>query len=448
MRVELAGMPLEIALRRGLGRAILFLEEQTDCRPYRELLTEACFLNWAYDSAIEDNRSVFLWDAIHATGEPEYYLARLREPLENQETGYAWSQIFRLAAMFIRNGDTETKDLLYQIFPDMIPDGRATLSECLIRLDGLSGYLYIAEIFAQQGDKIEEWEHSAAINILAATQGEATPENTLAMVSTLRPDLAEYIQNASASRKVLHRRSTGRISASTEEPVTYEMVRQIITTPSSDRHIPYFWARNLDDVSCQRLAQDMVAETDLKRLECYLSLFNQRAPRYPFPGDLHILFPLLYHEDLLIRWYTAQILRDITHPDLRPLALDLLQTPHLAIHGLTLLPSNPGDGDLAHFHQRLPLAKNDTEQEEIIILCLDYLHRRIPEGSDALLLEMYQESPCGVRRLSTLQRLNQISGSLPEWVIAEARYDAYPPTRQFVESIAPIPTRGNEIPGE
>ena len=56
-------MPFETSLRRGLGRAVLFLQVN-DPTPYRPLILKHCLGNFAFDWHLEESRARSVFDLI------------------------------------------------------------------------------------------------------------------------------------------------------------------------------------------------------------------------------------------------------------------------------------------------------------------------------------------------------------------------------------------------
>lgn len=431
MRAELEGISLEVALRRGLGRAILFLEEQTDCRPYRELLLEACLNNWAYDRQIEDNRAAFLFDAIHATGEPEYYASHIRHALLTPDLDCARGQVIDISGLLARSDTPGMRPALYQAFPQSVESGYAYRCEHLIRLDGIQGYIFVAEVFREKAEFVEDWEHTNALGYLAEVMGEEPPVRAMEMVCILRPDLSSYVQETFAQWQIIQQIPEQK-PASSNEPATYGQVKSVIVDSSERKGVSRSWIRTLDDAAFLQLAQEVVTETDTNRLWHYLDVFRKR----PYPLDPCLLLPLIHHGDEFVRRRVSRVLSEFTHPAIRECALELLRqpAPDDALLGLILLPSNPGPDDITSFQCLLNQAEDDDIRHNIILPALEYLEHQFPDGSTELLLEIYTQSPCTICRLTALEMLSKELPSLPAGIIEEARYDAYHHTRQFVES--------------
>lgn len=60
----------EHALKRGLGRAVLWLQTH-DATPYRDIILHACLYNQAHDPQCEGNRAAYMLDVTVGTGEAE-----------------------------------------------------------------------------------------------------------------------------------------------------------------------------------------------------------------------------------------------------------------------------------------------------------------------------------------------------------------------------------------
>ena len=74
-------LSFDVALKRGLGRAILFLRERGDGAAYREAILDACRNNLAFDPQYEGARGLYLADILEASGDLEWHLSKLRTAL-------------------------------------------------------------------------------------------------------------------------------------------------------------------------------------------------------------------------------------------------------------------------------------------------------------------------------------------------------------------------------
>ena len=61
------------ALRWGLGSAIVELKNAENKRAYRDILLRRCLRDIAYDWQSEGTKGHYLYVALLASGEPEYY---------------------------------------------------------------------------------------------------------------------------------------------------------------------------------------------------------------------------------------------------------------------------------------------------------------------------------------------------------------------------------------
>ena len=60
-----------LALRRGLGGAIVELKNAEDKSAYREAVLRCCLRDITFDWQVEGSKGEYLYDAILASGEPE-----------------------------------------------------------------------------------------------------------------------------------------------------------------------------------------------------------------------------------------------------------------------------------------------------------------------------------------------------------------------------------------
>ena len=112
----------ERSVHRGLGRAVLWLK-RGEIIPDRDFLLYACTHNLAFDRQVEDNRALYIFDIILATGEPEHYARAVEQALGEliagsggEEDERSVSQMFDLLGMLAKNGDLTAKQALFTLF--------------------------------------------------------------------------------------------------------------------------------------------------------------------------------------------------------------------------------------------------------------------------------------------------------------------------------------------
>jgi hypothetical protein len=155
----------------GLGRAILFLR-QHDAAPYRDIILNACVHWTGYDQQLEGTRTNYLRDVLDATEHEQEFVKRILPALKLATDRHDATQLAFLARSFAEDGYDESRTALYEKFDRNDAEEPFLGSDAIIRLDGLEGFLYVAErmgaAFLNDPDAVEDihgvwWEAEEAI---------------------------------------------------------------------------------------------------------------------------------------------------------------------------------------------------------------------------------------------------------------------------------------------
>lgn len=409
----------------GFGRVVLFLREN-DAVPFREAILDSCLHHRAFDRQAESYRTEFLFDIVQATGEPEFYAARLRQALDTDNEEYSYGQIYEMAARLARNGDGEARRMMYDRFRNHAPRQDTTGAEDLVALDGVGGYLFVAEQWRQHPLPEEDyWEETWLLERLEEQIGQEQAQSALIRAAQDRPGLASYLTEVEQKQARWHEQ---RDSHNPNPIPTYDEMAARIADPMQTTRWPKWrsWARRLDEDTLARLAQDLLAETDrvprLKRLH----LFRERA----FPLPIDPLLGLAWGRDEDIAEAARWALGNLTDPRIRALALELWEAETPILDVLHLLRNNFAPGDYARVET---LASRDMPADEyhsLGILTRKLIKINPTPDATPTLLALYEHGRCTVCRCSAVEMMLSL-GPLPTWIQAEGRLDADSETRSL-----------------
>ena len=71
-------------LRRGLGNAIIELNENPDRARYHDIVLRYCLRDIAYDTQVEGTKGYYLYTAIKTFDNPELFLNKIAEKFEGR----------------------------------------------------------------------------------------------------------------------------------------------------------------------------------------------------------------------------------------------------------------------------------------------------------------------------------------------------------------------------
>ena len=147
------------ALRRGLGSAIVELKNAGNATAYRDVLLRCCLRDISYDWQSEGTKGYYLYDALLASGEPEYYERAIIEKFLSRCYDGLFYQLSAILYRFADDGSEDAKEALHSKY-DYFASKKGRLRETppvhegsqwdevvfhLLYLDGFSAFKRYAE---------------------------------------------------------------------------------------------------------------------------------------------------------------------------------------------------------------------------------------------------------------------------------------------------------------
>lgn len=421
-------MDFQDSFRRGLGRAVLFLQSH-NAKPYREAILHGCSNFIGYDAQAEPSRAPYLFDIIQATGELEWYAPRIREMLTSGEEMDAPWQVFELAGLMAQDGDEQARQALYAAFTRDAARQDVSNGDVLIKLDGLDGYLFVVrQLLKNPLPEDDRWWEGVFLDKLEEKLGKEDARAGLERACAADPELAAHVARI---RQEEEQNAANRAKRAPFVVPEYDELRALIVGGSKLAYPIRLarWGEHADSELMERLAHDTLEETDEMRLVKYLHLFRRR--RFPLAPDRLLL--LARDADKVISSPARRAVSKVTDPRVRELALSLVAQHDRPWEAVELLVGNYEDGDYARLE---PLIVNTDDAEELHSLgysVSDVFDAHSAPEAAAVLTMLYERNPCLLCRHRTVKRLLSL-GPLPEWMVDECRYDADPETRRLVAS--------------
>jgi hypothetical protein len=410
----------ESALKKGLGRAMLLLSDAPGHQEYGAALLHACTVNLVYDRQCEEDRVAWLYQLIRATGQIDRYCTELLRRLAT--TGEAADsidmiQVFGILCMIA----AEDPEFDRRVLRDFLlgADWEKAAAGCIYQfvwLEGIAGLLLCVRQFHSvfvENSAEGGWIFRSLVDSLITRDG---AEIAAAAVRSARSECAEL--DDIMSRDELASRPTVQAAEADQDYAAIKAGRN----PS--RGFPHAWVKAASNAELAQAAHDLLAEHDSRWIQCYLRIFWSRD----FPRSPKDLFRFVQSADRRIAWAALRALRRLSHPDIRTLALETIAEGTRPGTALRLLARNFEAGDLQAIEtmiQRLEL--DEATWHDVGMAVLDLLERSavLEEESRDLLLRLYEEGPCSLCREGIVARLFA-AGNVPDWIAAEARFDAEP----------------------
>ncbi len=135
------------SVKRGTGEAFLILHQnpELDCS---DILLHASINTLAYDPQVEGSREVYMLELIGLSVEKKAIeQALIQHLLFSKDDDWGIFQVFSMAGLMARQGNTEAKEVIYQRYAQNLnPDFPFVDTRTPIDLDGYEGLKFIAEV--------------------------------------------------------------------------------------------------------------------------------------------------------------------------------------------------------------------------------------------------------------------------------------------------------------
>ncbi|MBN1566076.1 MAG: hypothetical protein JXA10_19710 [Anaerolineae bacterium] len=428
-------------LELGLGRAIVFLQTH-DSSPYHDAILAACLHDTRYDGQVESRRSQYLFDVIQLTNNLAFFRDPILAALENttDPESYTTSQLSGLAAHFAQNGDQRARQIIYDQFVTHL--GSEEFNEIrraydVFLVDDLNGLLFVAERYGEKLLSDNDWQPIPWFDDPEdqADDDERAQWAAVTQAAATNPRIAAFV----GYEREYHIRGQSRRRSNKAKQIPYDQFKKVLIDSKTQTRSGFTirrWALVASDDDITRAATDLVSldpQTDQDVLIRYLWLFDKR----PFPLDPQKLIDLvrsapgaLEHDenDWLLPKYQVVLraiyaLKNISHPAVRDLALQLIDEGHWLRWAVDLLALNWQTDDWTFIAN---LAAREMDRDTYHGFGLGVMHildaRLLPDAASAL-LTLYERDPCSECRDHIVHSLQKID-HVPDWMIEECKYDA------------------------
>jgi hypothetical protein len=408
-------------LELGLGRAILYLRDH-DARPYRDVILHACLHNLAYDKQCEGNRAEYLFDIIQLTGESEFYRERILTGLATLSDDWD-SQLYDLARLFAQHGDAHARQVMYDTFAKSSGED-FYYGHTLIELDGLEGYLFVANCIGDQAVISEDlWIYRNLHHTAEEQCGEDEARHALERASAENSRIQDYLDG-------LHKGKAQKDHWPPRPNIAgwgYEQLKE----NWSRGPLPLTqWGKEANNEDLRKVAKDLLAETDEKQIQRLLKIFQKRC----FPLEHQRLIEFVSSSDRFIPVKAIIALSHIAHPEIRALAFRLME-PDSEYQGraVKLLVNNFQESDCDLIEAFIVKLQDVHDLHSVGFDILDFYEAHPnPESESRVMVTLYEKDPCTLCRERNIQRLLALN-TLPDWIRAECEYDANPDIRKLVK---------------
>lgn len=446
----------EQALRLGLGRALQLLKAATtdERAALAPVVLATCLHEYGFDPQVEGPRGPYLYEAAELAGLVPELRARLMAVLGpgaySYEAHWVFSQRLDLLVECARHGDEEADRFVFDQLRAWVTDDESPLelvSDAVMRLDPRRGLLASLRAFGQRLRACPDWPIDRTwLDQARGKAGTDTVEAVIATLASSEEDARFWLDREQQLNKALReerrrrkaaRQATPQGSHADRTPLTAEAVLTWARTRPAYCGVAAAWARHADPAGLQLLAEHVLSEPDRAVRRALLCVFF----RHPFPLGPAPLLPLVWDEDDVLAQRAAMALERLTGPEVRGVALRLLQDPQRAWFAVGLLTRNfvTGDEEALRTGASLVLASapagrdGDGQVHAFLQTLQEITDTHRTPALLALLAESYAFQPCAHCRAELVRVLNDAS-ALPIWLRDEASLDASPDLRAFLRA--------------
>lgn len=428
----------EAAVRRGLGRAVLWLK-RGEVIPDCDFLLSACTHNMAYYLQSAEDRALYMFDIIQATGEPEDYARAVERSLNEisdneddwwEEDERSIGQMFGLLGLWAKNTDDSVRSSLYSFFDKHSAGSDYSRPEVLVDIDGLKGYLAVVRQWILHPRKQDDhWTEAWLLEQVEERFGLEPVQSFLAEAAEAEQAIGVYLAEVREKQTAWHKRQNS--PSRRDRPDYTELRRHIFSPGERKNHMVWGrWGATLNEDDAERLATELLAETDAQRLELYLLLFRVR----PFPLDHTPLLALARSGDQQVVTAARSALARIEDASVHDLALELMETDERPWELIELLDRNFREGDEKAIERILEEAWGAKKLERIGLKLRKVVEENITVALAPALLLFYERGYCSMCRHGTIELIDEL-GQLPPYIVEEGRYDADDSIREYIQQV-------------
>jgi len=436
-------------MRRGLGSAIVFLQNTGDKQRYRDAVLACCLRDIGYDVQAEGTKGLYLYFAIGALGDEDYFIGPVIDRLlSGRCSDRLEQQLVDLLAAFAKDGNPIAAGALRTRYGQFAGKRRLSRRDCrdcrweyvalvLLDIDGFAGFrrsvtdmgLYIQRVPSGRDDVDLDCLIPAAKQRFGGQRVSEFLDPTSDVRRTAREqDAVSALAGAMAADEAArqaHRQS--QVQPTTADGV-HHWARESVANGRRYGSVSHAF-RKASDAEKVKLAHAVLSEPDDAVRGWMLRAFW----RQPFPLGPGPLLPYLESDDERLRDAAIGVLGVSQDAAVHAAAVRLLQVKGLDSGGLALLEANYRRSDdtviadAAHRYRRsLP--------HHIVMDLRDIYGNHRSARALPVLLRAYREGDCGYCRWWVVQAM-QHCGVLPDDIVDECQFDSYDGTRRLASRL-------------
>ena len=417
------------AIRRGLGRAVLHIQEH-GASGLEAIILDACCRNDVYDTQCEAQRGAYLQRIVESAHLTDSLRVHLLSALPGLVGASNLSQAIDLAVPFAEAGDEEMKRVIRDLFGERFAtEGIAyTLASAVVRIDGVEGFVRAA---------VMPWDDEALQWVPGSLAGECeehcavSREELLEALGRCNGDEQRRFASALCGEAEAARASSPRArkprldsAAAFVEAVASEAFRD-------HRAALHEWYQSAQQGDIESVGDAFACERSPEQLARLLPFFRHRTPLSAKPKLLLLLdAPLdpvrdqfegptcrrVGYENMV-----ASALGGISDPDIRRRAFVELDAGR-TLRATRLLKANFQPGDEPALLAAIE-ALDECERHWGMMDCIKFFEEKPTDACLPLMLYVYARTPCTRCRADAVEVM-EMAGVTPDHIRDEFPFDA------------------------
>lgn len=404
---------------RGLGSAIIELEQCSDKSRYRDTVLYGCIHNTTYDMQSEGDRAFYLYRAIKLYGDMNSFEDSIITRFENVRLDlWLFNQLTSLLCLFAKDGSEKARKALndkYDLLLNKIEKMRKPQSTCDVSdmfewlsvwMTELNGFNAFKKIVFDYGSKIIkgkaeyysfDWFYADAQNKFAKKR----VEKYLLNQADKSPEVKAFYESASII--------ANQINVSIPMPTLEEVIENAYRIQDGNAYLSHgtamLFARNASESDLKKLSEVALNERNINIKSELLWAF--RKVKFDFSEE--ILHDLAQSENEDVRDTAFYIMLQSSSEKMHDLALSIISDEKELENGIILLCRNFKLKDetlLFNAIKRVKINKNSSWHGAYMAIELAFEKGRWKPHTDILLF-VYENTLCSCCRLRIVKFMNQ-----------------------------------------
>ena len=415
------------SLKCGTGEAYYILRENQGI-DFSKDIEKAALTNYAYDPQCEPSRAFYISQLIELSGKKEHLVEIIIKALvKERQDSWAIDQLFRLAKIFAKQGNTEAKRAIYKRFNKIAKTTSESIQflgqEAVLELDGIEGLKHIAEIRGKALVKnTDDWENNFLVDNFQKENPNINVYNELKKASTNNPFIKKYLASIKKHKWSRPKRPKR------PKKLNYEFIKERIEGGSKYPATPGI-ARRLTKTAIKKLADEVLHTKDTLKKEMYLSVFTNTKFPYDYQPILQIAKGKKSRNDRLV-WFACKALTFFDAKDIRQFAISKLPKTNIPSDYLPLLITNYKKGDHKLLTKIADRYKNENVIHDLACVYVDIYKANKTKQCKRPLGIIYSKLTCALCRRDIVKILYD-NGVLSEKILKEMEFDSNDEIRDF-----------------